>query len=180
MKKLLTALSVLLAAVSLHAQGNGSKAIPLNDLYAPKKVATEATVQPGDVERFRGRLIHTNTNTYLSSSEVDNDFYKKYVNAQKLQSWGQYIWGLGASYAVSSMVYCIFESDPFGKDFLRRHPGVIVGAACGLIGGAMDFAGWSKLGSLADTYNANPGVRRGYSLNLGPTHSGGLGLALNF
>ena len=89
-------------------------------------------------------------------------------------------WGLGASYAASSMVSCIFENDPFGKGFFSRHPGVVIGAAFGLIGGAMDFAGWAKLGSLADTYNTNPGVRKGYSLNFGQTVSGGFGLALNF
>lgn len=180
MKRLLTIMLILCAAVSLHAQGNDTKAIPLGDLYSPKSVAQEATIVPGDVERFHGRLLHTNTNTYLNTSEVTNDFYKKYVNAQQLQNWGQYIWGLGVSYAATSLVYCIFETNPFGEGFLTRHPGVVIGAACGLVGGIMDYAGWAKLGSLADTYNSNPSVRKGYTLNFGATRSGGLGLALNF
>lgn len=180
MKRLLTVMLILGASLSLYAQGNDTKAIPLDDLYSPKSVANEASIKPGDVERFHGRLIHSNTNTYLNASEVTNDFYKKYVNAQQLQNWGQYIWGLGVSYAVSSMVYCIFESNPFGEGFVSRHPGVVIGAACGLVGGIMDYAGWAKLGSLADTYNKDTSVRRGYSLNFGATRSGGFGLALNF
>ena len=180
MKRLLTIILILGAAFSLHAQGNDTKAVQFEDLYSPGNVAQEAGIKPGDVERFRGRLIHSNTNTYLNASEVTNDFYKKYVTAQQLQNWGQYIWGLGVSYAATSLVYCIFEQDPFGPDFLTRHPGVLIGAACGLVGGALDFAGWAKLGSLADTYNSNSSVRKGYTLNFGPTRSGGLGLALNF
>lgn len=180
MKRILSVLVALCSALLIHAQGNDTKTIHYEDLYSPNGVAKEASVTPGDVERFHGRLLHTNTNTYLSAAEVSNDFYKKYVNAQKLQDWGQYIWKIGASYAASSMVYCFFENDPFGEDFFARHPGVLIGTACGLIGGVMDFAGWARLGSLANTYNSTPGVRRGYSLNVGPTRSGGLGLALNF
>ena len=112
----------LAAAVSLHAQGGDTKAIQLEDLYSPNSAVKETTITPGDVERFHGRLIHTNTNTYLSSAEVNNDFYKKYVNAQKLQDWGQYIWGLGASYAASSMVSCIRERS-FRERLLQQASG---------------------------------------------------------
>ncbi len=63
--------------------------------------------------------------------------------------------------------------------------GYVVGAACLGAGIPLWVKGNKKLGEIADDYNRNYGTPRrspgsGTSLNLGPTHSGGLGLSLNF
>ena len=175
MDRLLLSFIVLLAtSIGTLAQDKGS--VELQDLYSPK-VPTISADGNGPLERFHGKLMFTENNRYLSANDVTNTFWKKYYNAQKLQYWGRYIWTLGLSYTASDLVFNMFD----GRDNkILTDPSFIIGGVLTIIGGSMDFGGWSKLGKLADTYNSDPSVRRSYSLNFGPTKSGGVGLSLNF
>lgn len=175
MNKFLLSFFVLLAtSIGTLAQDKGS--VELKDLYSPK-VTTITADGNGQLERFHGRLMFTESNRYLSANDVTNDFWKKYYNAQRLQYWGRYIWTLGLSYTATDLVFNLFY-DRDGNLF--SDPSFILGGVLTIIGGSMDFGGWSKLGNLAKTYNSDPTVRRSYSLYLGPTKSGGIGLSLNF
>ena len=175
MNRILLSFIVLFATFSgTLAQDKGS--VELKDLYSPK-VTTITADSKGQLERFHGRLMFTETNRYLSANDVTNDFWKKYNNAQRLQYWGRYIWTLGLSYTASDLVFNMFYE---GNNSLLSDPSFILGGIMTLIGGSMDFGGWSKLGKLADSYNSDPTVRRSYSINFGPTKSGGVGLSLNF
>ncbi len=170
-------LCIALLSVSLTgtlAQNKGS--VDYQDLYSPK-IATVSPENDGPLERFHGKLMFTESNRYLSSGDVSNSFWKKYYGAQSLQTWGRYMWSLGLSYVASDLVFNLIY-DQAGN--LIKDPSFIVGGALALIGGAMDFGGWVKLGNLAKTYNSDPSVRREYSLNLGPTRSGGFGLTMDF
>lgn len=175
MDRLLLAATLLFASLTgTLAQDKGS--VDYQDLYSPK-VTTITAEGNGRLERFHGKLMFTENNRYLSANDVTNDFWKKYYNAQRIQDWGRYIWTLGLSYMASDMIYSLVYN--YDRNLLKD-PSFIIGGVCTLIGGSMDFGGWLKLGNLADTYNSDPTVRRNYSINLGPTRSGGLGLSLNF
>lgn len=175
MNRLLLSFIVLFASfIGTLAQDKGS--VELQDLYSPK-VTTITADSKGQLERFHGRLMFIETNRYLSANDVTNDFWKKYYNAQRLQYWGRYIWTLGLSYTASDLIFnMVMDRD--GN--LLSDPSFILGGVLTIIGGSMDFGGWSKLGKLAGTYNSDPTVRRSYSFNFGPTKSGGVGLSLNF
>ena len=175
MNRLLLAATLLFASLTgTLAQDKGS--VDYQDLYSPK-VTTISSEGNGQLERFHGKLLFTETNRYLSAKDVTNDFWKKYNNAQRLQDWGRYIWTLGLSYMASDMIYSLVNK--YDRNIFTD-PSMIIGGVCALVGGSMDLGGWLKLGNLAYTYNSDPGVRRNYSLDLGPTRSGGLGLTLNF
>ena len=116
----------------------------------------------------------------------------------------QYFWGMSltlsgvtilAGTLVTHLMDNAFNSDPsFNDPFFKSNSssytalyavGYVVGAACLGAGIPLWVKGNKKLGEIADDYNRNYGTPRrspgsGISLNLGPTHSGGLGLSLNF
>ena len=170
---LLSSIVFFVSITGVLAQNKDS--IKYDDLYSPK--VNTISEGKGELQRFHGKLIFTETNTYLSARDVTNDFWKKYNSAQRLQYWGRYIWTLGLSYAASDVVFHMLYK---GGDGLLADPSFILGGVLTLVGGSMDYGGWAKLGNLAKTYNSDPGVRKTYSLNLGPTRSGGFGLSLNF
>ena len=122
--------------------------------------------------------MFTGNNRFLTAADVDNVFMKRYYGAQRLQSWGQYLWGLGVSYMATDLIFSAINLN--GQNNILKDPSMWLGGICTLAGVAMDFGGWVRLGKLADTYNSDPSVRRNYSLELGPTKSGGYGLSLNF
>ena len=168
--------TAFLLLVSIHgtfAQDNGS--VKYDDLYSPK--VTTISEGNGQLERFHGSLMFVETNRFLTANDVTNSFWKKYYGARRLQDWGQYIWCFGLSYMASDLVFELFYRTDRN---ILTNPSFLLGGALALVGGAMDFGGWLWLGNLADTYNSDPTVRRSYSLNLGPTRSGGVGLTLNF
>ena len=176
MNRLLLVATLLFASLTgTLAQDKGS--VDYQDLYSPK-ITTIASEGKGQLERFHGKLMFTETNRFLSANDVTNDFWKKYYNAQRLQNWGRYMWTLGLSYMASDLLYSLIYS--LNNSNILKDPSFIIGGACTLVGGSLDFGGWLKLGNLADTYNSDPTVRRNYTINLGPTRSGGLGLSLNF
>ena len=132
----------------------------------------------GELMRFHGDLIFSESNEYLLSSDVTGDFWRKYRGAKILQDYGQYLWMIGLSYVATDVVIIMLYRD--ANISILKSPSLIVGGLCTLVGAAMDFGGWVKLGNLAKTYNSDPSVRKSYSLNLGPTNSGGFGLSFNF
>ena len=173
MKRLL-AIAAFLALATSATLAQDKDSVKLDDLFSPSvKTIGEGK---GEVERFHGRLMFSETNTYLTSKDVTNDFWKKYYNSQRLQHWGQYLWQFGLSYIATDMVFMMIN----GRVGNTVDASLIVGAACTLVGGVLDFGGWMRLGNLAATYNSDPSVRRNYSFNLGPTRSGGFGLSLIF
>ena len=174
MKRLIFTALLLLASIhGTFAQDNGS--VKYDDLFSPK--VSTITEGKGQVERYHGSLMFVETNRFLSANDVTNSFWKKYYGAKRLQSWGQYIWGFGLSYMASDLIFDLVYRDSRN---LLSDPSFLVGGVLALVGGSMDFGGWVRLGKLADTYNSDPSVRREYSMNFGPTRSGGIGLTLNF
>ena len=174
MRKLLILIALLTVSSCLLAQGNNTASE--GELFS--KDITTIKDGKGELMRFHGSLVFSESNDPLRSSDVTGVFWRKYRSATILQDYGQYIWMLGLSYMASDVVFAMIyknEGYQFSKD-----PSLIVGALCTLVGGAMDFGGWVRLGNLANTYNTDPSVRKEYSLNFGPTRSGGFGLSLNF
>lgn len=116
----------------------------------------------------------------------------------------QYFWGMSltlsgvtilAGTLVTHLMDNAFNSGPaFDDPFFKSNSssntalyavGYVLGAACLGAGIPLWVKGNKKLGEIADDYNRNYGAPRrspgsGTSLNLGPTHSGGLGLSLIF
>lgn len=170
---LILTVAVLASAIAL-AQNDSS--VTLEDLYSTK--VTEIREGKGELMRYHGALIFSETNDYLTSLDVSGPFWRKYNSARRLQDYGQYIWLFGLSYMASDLAVTLLYST-LGTDF-HMNGSMLVGGLCVLVGGSMDFFGWKKLGDLADLYNTDPSVRKAYSLKLGPTMSGGFGLSLNF
>lgn len=173
MRRLLFLVALLVSAsTGVFAQNNDS--FEYDDLFSPKITTVSGHI--GDVERFHGRLMFPESNTTLSARDVTNDFWKKYCRAQRFQYYGRYLWTLGLSYMASDLAFnMLYENRDILKD-----PSFLLGGLFTLIGGSFDFGGWKALGNLADTYNSDPSVKREYTLNFGPTSSGGIGLSLNF
>ena len=162
MKRLL-AITILMLSGLFAATAQEKDEVKFNDLYSP--TVKNITEGQGDLIRFNGKLMFTGNNRYLSSSDVDNAFWKKYNRAQRAQYWGQYLWSLGLTYVATDLIVSAIH--PSSANILED-PSLWVGGICALAGGALDFSGWVKLGKLARTYN------------FGPTRSGGVGLSLNF
>ena len=168
-----TAFLLLATFHGTFAQNEGS--VKYDDLYSPK--VSSISEGKGQLERYHGSLMFVETNRFLSANDVTNAFWKKYYGAKRLQSWGQYLWGLGLSYMATDLIFdLVYRNDRN----LLKDPSFLLGGALALIGGSMDFGGWVRLGNLANTYNSDPTVRKEYTLNFGPTRSGGMGLTLNF
>ncbi|MBR5661428.1 MAG: hypothetical protein IKW99_07750 [Bacteroidales bacterium] len=174
MRRLLVLASALLWSVCVFAQNKDT--VQSGDLF-PSGITTISEGK-GELMRFHGNLIFSESNEYLLSSDVTGQFWRKYNGAKILQDYGQYIWMLGLSYMASDIVFIALYRD--GNTNFFKDPSLIVGGIFTLVGAAMDFGGWVRLGNLAKTYNTDPSVRKSYSLNLGPTNSGGFGLSFNF
>jgi len=150
------------------------EAVPSGDLF-PSNMTTIKEGK-GDLMRSHGNLIFIESNDYLSPRDVTESFWRKYRTAVSLQNIGQYIWTFGGSLIATELCYSLIYNDGINlNEETMAAWGVIT-----LIGAAMDFGGWLRLGNLAETYNTDPSVRKSYSLNIGPTKSGGFGLSLNF
>ena len=174
MRKLLILMAALTVSSCLLAQEN--KTTSEGELFS--KDITSIKEGKGELMRFHGSLVFSETNDPLRSSDVTGVFWRKYRSAAILQDYGQYLWMMGLSYMATDVVFAmIYRSEGYNP---FKDPSMIVGAACTLVGAAMDFGGWVRLGNLAKTYNSDPSVRKAYSLNIGPTRSGGFGLSLNF
>jgi hypothetical protein len=174
MRRLIVLGIALLGSACVFAQNKDT--VQSGDLF-PSKMTTIREGK-GELMRFHGNLIFSESNEYLLTSDVTGDFWRKYRGAKILQDYGQYLWMLGISYMATDIVIITLYRDAnirFYKD-----PSIIIGGICTLVGAAMDFGGWVRLGNLAKTYNTDPSVRKSYSLNLGPTNSGGFGLSFNF
>lgn len=174
MRRFLILTVAVLASAIASAQNNRS--VTLEDLYSTK--VTEIRDGKGELMRYHGALIFSETNQYLTTSDVSAPFWRKYDSARRLQDYGQYIWLFGLSYMASDLAVSLL-SRGIGTYYFGNGS-MLVGGLCVLVGGSMDFFGWKKLGDLADLYNTDPSVRKAYSINLGPTRSGGFGLTLNF
>ncbi|MBO6248451.1 MAG: hypothetical protein J6L98_06775 [Bacteroidales bacterium] len=174
MRKLIVLAITLLVSAGAYAQNNGSS--KSQDLF-PSDLTTISGGK-GELMRFHGTLIYSESSELLRSSDVTGEFWRKYKSASILQDYGRYLWSLGLSYmATDAVIGLIYRNSNYGP---LKDPSMIIGAACALVGGAMDFGGWVRLGNLAKQYNSDPSVRKEYSLNIGPTSSGGFGLSLNF
>lgn len=175
MKRLLAIAILGLFCFSSIAMAQEKDKVTFDDLYSPSvKAITEGQ---GELSRFHGKLMFMGNNRYLSPQDVNNKFWKKYYGAQSMQSWGQYLWSLGLGYVATDLIYSSLHTSS-GKFY--DDPSLWVGGFCALVGGALDFGGWLRLGKLAKTYNSDPSVRKEYSLDFGSTRSGGIGLTLNF
>ncbi|MBR1927142.1 MAG: hypothetical protein IJ840_05275 [Bacteroidales bacterium] len=170
MRRFVVLAAAFLVSAVILAQNN-------NDSGYGELFSSDVTTRggKGELERFHGRLMFNESNELLSPGDVENWFWKKYLGARTLQDYGQYLWILGASWvATDLLISALYSGDTITP------PSMIVGGICVLIGGAMDLGGWIRLGNLAKTYNNDPTARKQYSLNLGPTRSGGFGLSLSF
>ena len=168
MRRLIVLAIELLGSACVFAQNKDT--VQSGELF-PSKMTTISEGK-GELMRFHGNLIFSESNEYLLTSDVTGDFWRKYKGAKILQGM------LGISYMATDIVIITLYRDAdirFYKD-----PSIIIGGICTLVGAAMDFGGWVRLGNLAKTYNTDPSVRKSYSLNLGPTNSGGFGLSFNF
>ena len=174
MRRLLILTVAVLASAIASAQNDES--VTSGDLFSPK--VTEILDGKGELMRFHGSLIFSESNESLLPSDVTGQFWRKYSGARILQDYGQYIWLFGLSYMATDLTISLI----YGRDVvnLSKDPNIFIGGFCILFGGTMDYWGWKRLGNLAKTYNTDPSVRKGYSLDFGPTRSGGFGLALNF
>lgn len=174
MRRLLVLAGALLWSACIFAQNKDT--VQSGDLF-PSKMTTISEGK-GELIRFHGDLIFSESNEYLLSSDVTGEFWRKYRGAKILQDYGQYLWMIGLSYMATDMVIFMLYKEA-NLEFLTS-PSIILGGLFTLAGVAMDFGGWVRLGNLAKTYNSDPSVRKSYSLNLGPTRSGGFGLSFNF
>ena len=103
-----TAFFLLVSIHGTFAQDNGS--VKYDDLYSPK--VTSISEGKGQLERYHGSLMFVETNRFLSANDVTNAFWKKYYGAKRLQSWGQYLWGLGLSYMATDMIFdLVYRND---------------------------------------------------------------------
>lgn len=149
---------------------------------------------PGTVIRSHGKLVFDATNEYLAPFDVSATFWKEYESAVTMQHVGRYIWMAGAGCVIIGGIWAGFEAGndmdidmdiPGGSkvDMDMSDNGYVVplvaGGVLGIVGVALDYAGWRKLGKLARKYN--DGFGRSYSVDvgLGPTPSG-FGLSVRF
>lgn len=174
MRKFLILIAALTVSSCLLAQEN--KTTSEGELFS--KDITTIKEGKGELMRFHGSLVFSETNDPLLANDVTGEFWRKYRSARILQDYGQYLWMMGLSYMATDAVFAVIYRNGVYNFF--KDPSMIVGALCTLAGGAMDFGAWVRLGNLAKTYNTDSSVRKAYSLNIGPTRSGGFGLSLNF